>query len=97
MRYLVAKDKWLRNQFLKEEARYLVLKSLSENMYLGTEVREKLQLKLSKIGGKKIRIKNRCVLTGRKGGVLRDFWVSRIAFKELAKQGMLLGVKKASW
>jgi small subunit ribosomal protein S14 len=43
------------------------------------------------------RITNRCEITGRRHGYLRDFGLSRIAFRELANQGKLPGVKKSSW
>jgi len=43
------------------------------------------------------RVRNRCVLGGRGGGVLSDFRLSRIYFRELALLGKLPGVKKASW
>jgi small subunit ribosomal protein S14 len=44
-----------------------------------------------------VRIKNRCALTGRSRGYLRAFGLSRIAFRELAREGKVPGVKKASW
>jgi len=43
------------------------------------------------------RIKNRCAVTGRSRGYLRAFGLSRIAFRELAREGKIPGVKKASW
>jgi len=45
----------------------------------------------------KVRQKNRCKRCGRPKAFLRDFEVCRICFRELALQGMLPGVKKASW
>lgn len=44
-----------------------------------------------------VRLKNRCRLTGRGRGYLRRFGISRIKFRELALQGKIPGVKKASW
>ena len=44
-----------------------------------------------------VRIKNRCSVTGRGRGFMRDFGVSRIVFRELAREGKIQGVKKASW
>lgn len=43
------------------------------------------------------RMRNRCKLTGRPRGYMRQFGVSRIVFREMASQGLLPGVKKASW
>lgn len=44
-----------------------------------------------------IRLKNRCVVTGRSRGYMRKFGLSRITFREMASQGLLPGVRKASW
>ncbi|MEY8561122.1 30S ribosomal protein S14 [Jeotgalicoccus halotolerans] len=43
------------------------------------------------------RLTNRYQLTGRPRGVIRDFGLSRIKFRELAHKGQIPGVKKASW
>ncbi|KAA1040314.1 30S ribosomal protein S14 [Macrococcus equipercicus] len=43
------------------------------------------------------RLTRRCQLTGRPRGVIRQFELSRIAFRELAHKGQIPGVKKASW
>jgi len=44
-----------------------------------------------------VRLVNRCSLSGRRHGYLRKFGVSRLAFRELARNGMIPGVTKASW
>ncbi len=44
-----------------------------------------------------VRVKNRCAVTGRGRGYMRPFGLSRIAFRELAREGKIPGVKKASW
>jgi small subunit ribosomal protein S14 len=44
-----------------------------------------------------IRLHNRCMLTGRPRGYMRQFGVSRITFREMASSGLIPGVKKASW
>ncbi len=44
-----------------------------------------------------VRIHNRCKLTGRPKGYMRKFGISRINFREMALQGLIPGVKKASW
>ena len=43
------------------------------------------------------RKRNRCAITGRARGVYRKFGVSRIVLRELALQGMVPGMRKASW
>jgi small subunit ribosomal protein S14 len=44
-----------------------------------------------------VRLHNRCLLTGRPKGYMRQFGVSRITFREMASKGLIPGVKKASW
>ncbi len=44
-----------------------------------------------------VRLKNRCQLTGRPRGYIRYFGVSRNIFRDMALQGKIPGVKKASW
>ena len=43
------------------------------------------------------RMHNRCKLTGRPRGYMRQFGISRITFREMASSGLIPGVKKASW
>lgn len=45
----------------------------------------------------KIRKHNRCGLTGRPRGYMRQFGISRVTFREMALAGKIPGVKKASW
>lgn len=44
-----------------------------------------------------VRIKNRCNITGRSRAYMRQFGLSRMQFREMARRGELPGVKKASW
>ncbi|WP_088341548.1 30S ribosomal protein S14 [Robiginitalea sediminis] len=44
-----------------------------------------------------VRKHNRCKLTGRPKGYMRTFGISRVMFREMANQGLIPGVKKASW
>jgi len=44
-----------------------------------------------------IRQRNRCKLTGRPRGYMRQFGVSRITFREMASKGLIPGVRRASW
>lgn len=43
------------------------------------------------------RVVNRCAITGRRHGFIRDFGMSRIEFREQAHEGHIPGVKKSSW
>ena len=45
----------------------------------------------------KVRLHNRCQLTGRPRGFMRQFGISRVTFREMALSGKIPGVKKASW
>jgi len=45
----------------------------------------------------KVRLHNRCKLTGRPKGYMRKFGVCRNVFREIASQGLIPGVTKASW
>ena len=44
-----------------------------------------------------VRMHNRCKITGRPKGYIRQFGISRIQFREMASAGLIPGVKKASW
>ena len=44
-----------------------------------------------------VRVHNRCKLTGRPRGYMRQFGISRVTFREMANNGLIPGVKKASW
>ncbi|KIA94264.1 MULTISPECIES: 30S ribosomal protein S14 [Pedobacter] len=44
-----------------------------------------------------VRLHNRCKLTGRPRGYMRTFGISRVTFREMALDGKIPGVKKASW
>lgn len=45
----------------------------------------------------KVRLHNRCKLTGRPKGYMRRFGISRVTFREMAAEGKIPGVTKASW
>ncbi len=44
-----------------------------------------------------VRLKNRCTMTGRSRGYYRKFGISRLVFREMALNGEIPGIKKASW
>jgi small subunit ribosomal protein S14 len=56
-------------------------------------------LKLAKLprNSAKVRIRNRCALSGRPRGYYRKFDLGRISLRELASEGKLPGVRKSSW
>ena len=75
------------------------LKSIIMNKKLSLDERFKAQMKLSKLprNSSKIRVKNRCEITGRSHGVYRKLKISRIALRQLSLEGKVPGMVKSSW
>ena len=75
------------------------LKDIIMNKTVPAEDRFQAVIKLSEISrnSSKVRIRNRCELSGRPRGVYRKFKLSRIALRDLASYGMIPGVVKSSW
>jgi small subunit ribosomal protein S14 len=75
------------------------LKKIIKNKKLPLEERFAAQLKLAKIprNSAKVRIRNRCEITGRPRGVYRKLKISRIALRDLASKGRIPGMTKSSW
>ena len=92
-------DKQRRLQCTKDELRRRQYKLMIQNQSLSPETRAQAVVLLNKLSrqGSLVRVRNRCVLTGRSRGILRKWRLSRIQFRELAAQGRLLGVSKSSW
>ena len=95
----IQRDKKKRNLFSKHELKRLELINVIHDLNFSKDIRYKSFQELNKLprNSSKIRIKNRCVLTGRGHSVLNFCGFSRIKFRELASQGLLMGVTKASW
>ena len=66
---------------------------------LSYEEKQIYRLKLEKLpkNSNPIRVRNRCNLTGRPRAYYRRFGLSRISFREMASQGLIPGITKASW
>ena len=75
------------------------LKKIIKDKKLPLDERFNAQLKLAKLprNSAKVRIRNRCEMTGRPRGVYRKFKISRIALRELASKGIIPGMTKSSW
>jgi small subunit ribosomal protein S14 len=86
----------LTKKFLKKRKD---LKNIIKNKKLPLEDRFAAQLKLAKIprNSAKVRIRNRCEITGRPHGVYRKLRISRIALRDLASEGKIPGMTKSSW
>tara|TARA_B100001248_G_scaffold187310_1_gene143019 strand:+ start:120 stop:425 length:306 start_codon:yes stop_codon:yes gene_type:complete len=77
----------------------LSLKKIIMDKKLTLEERFKAQQKLSKLprNSAKVRVRNRCQITGRPHGVYRKLKISRIALRQLGLEGKIPGMVKSSW
>ena len=75
------------------------LKKIIKNKKLELSQRFEAQLKLNKLpkNSAKIRIRNRCEVSGRPHGVYRKLRISRIALRDMASAGKIPGLTKSSW
>lgn len=90
------KRKRLTDKYAKKRA---ALKAIIKNQELPGEERFQAMLQLAKLprNSSKVRMRNRCALTGRPRGYYRKLNLSRIALRDLASRGELPGVVKSSW
>ncbi|MDE3056089.1 MAG: 30S ribosomal protein S14 [Verrucomicrobiota bacterium] len=89
------KERLVQNQWDKRAA----LKAAILDMKKPIEERLRAVDQLNKMpkNSSPIRLRNRCQLTGRARGFLRKFRLSRLCFREMASQGLIPGIVKASW
>lgn len=82
--------KWDKRQELKKKV---------SSLEVTEEEREEAMIALNKLSpnSSPVRRRNRCQLTGRSRGFLRKFKLSRLCFREMASNGLIPGVTKASW
>jgi small subunit ribosomal protein S14 len=83
----------------KYASRRATLKAKAKDTSLPTEERFQAQLKLAELprNASKVRVRNRCELSGRPRGYYRKLKMSRIALRELTSQGLIPGMVKSSW
>jgi small subunit ribosomal protein S14 len=96
---LIEKEKRRERQVdLKWEKRQ-ELKKIIVDMSKSDEERMQAVLKLNKLSPNTspVRLRKRCKLTGRPRGFLRKFQISRLCFREMASEGLIPGIVKASW
>ena len=88
-----------RKLYYKKELKRVQLKTLIQNFKISKKSRFSYIMELNKISRNSslVRFKNRCILTSRGHAVLRFCRLSRIKFRELATQGLLMGITKSSW
>ena len=83
----------------KYHKKRMELKKIIKNKKLELSERFAAQLKLNKLpnNSSKIRIRNRCEVSGRPHGVYRKLKISRIALRDMASSGKIPGITKSSW
>ena len=98
-RSIIERNKKRVRLFKKYKNKHDKLLKIANNKNMSADEQFNARLKLSKIprNASKVRIRNRCVVTGRGRGVLRKFNLSRIAFRELSSIGQIPGITKSSW
>lgn len=82
--------KWEKRQKLRETV---------SSIHSSDEEKEQARIALNKMprDSSRIRLRNRCQLTGRSRGFIRKFKLSRLTFREFASAGLIPGVTKSSW
>ncbi len=96
---MVERDKKRRQLAARYAKRRAALRAEVRDPSLAPDERFAASLKLAAMprNGAKVRLRNRCELSGRPRGYYRKFRLSRIALRELASRGQVPGVVKASW
>jgi len=95
----IAKNEQRQKLVKKYYARRTELKAVIQNPETSYEDRLDAYAKLRKLprDSNPVRVTSRCRLTGRPRAVYRKFGLSRITFREMASEGLIPGVTKASW
>lgn len=99
MKSLIEKDKKRRKLYTLYEKKRIILKYLHGNIKLPLQVRKNAykQLVMLPKNSSLVRLRSRCILTNRGRAVYKIFKISRLMFRQLALQGNIPGIKKASW
>jgi small subunit ribosomal protein S14 len=98
MKYYIFKDaekyKKLKTKFIKK----ILFKCLIRENKLKFTQKQKLIIAISRLRKHShVRIKPRCLITGRARSTIQEFKLSRIKFREFALSGFITGLRKASW
>lgn len=95
----IKRDLKRRKLYRKYEFKRLLYKALLNDSNLSQDLRFIVAKKLNDLprNSSKVRIKNRCILTGRSHSVYKFCRISRIKFRDLANQGLVQGCVKSSW
>jgi ribosomal protein S14 len=100
MKRLIIKDKDTRLRYSKIDhfrtsLKYIIMSDLYN--YKTRKVANKKLIRLCRGNAKITKINNYCIISGRSKSVYKDFRLSRIKFRELARSGQLYGITKSSW
>jgi ribosomal protein S14 len=98
-KYLIS-DKKKRKFTFKYENKRIILKSIVKNSNLYKTTRWNASLLLTDFcytQTTKTRVVNRCIFTGRKGKFRQSYKFSRLVFLNLARNGLINGIRKSSW
>jgi small subunit ribosomal protein S14 len=95
----IEKGKRVRRTVAKFAAKRAELKAIINDKKLPMDERFRAQLKLNELprSSSKVRIRNRCEISGRPRAYYRKMRMSRIALRELGSQGKIPGIVKSSW
>lgn len=95
----IAKQKRREKLVDQYAAKRAALKKVIYSLEATPEEKEEAMFKLTKMkkNGSAVRLRNRCLLTGRPRGYLRKFGLSRLCFREMSLKGMVPGITKSSW
>jgi len=93
------KDLVLRNKVKKTEGELYVVKALLLNEYcvMNVKLKKKLVRRMWKLGGSLVKVRNRCIVTGRARGIVRKYKVSRMTLKFFLDNKVLVGVRGSSF
>ena len=96
---LVEKEKRRQKMVDNSAEKRAALKKIIKSFDSTEEEKVKAMDDLNKMkkNSSKVRLHNRCQLTGRPKGYMRKFGISRLCFREMALEGYIPGVTKSSW
>jgi len=98
MKSLVSIDYKNRKLFSVNEIKFKVEKLLKQNnLILKFQKWDLLLQDEFKLNNFKVRLKNRCIISGRGSSISRIYSISRIQFRELGRDGSITGLMKSSW
>lgn len=100
MKRLIEKDKKRRKLVQKYSLKRTVLKAASQNReLLPSSFLYEIRIRLESLpkDSNAVRVKNRCIFTGRSRGVYPYFRISRLILREFAGKGLIPGLRKSSW